>query len=111
MKILMVVFLLAMISVSISIRRKTNKIIAMKHRPLIAILNNKKVDNKYIDWIRSGGADVVTACYTDSNVSEVINKANGVVMLYSERETNQSLFNITKDVYKEIKNKNKEYYQ
>ena len=103
MKILMVVFLLAMISVSISIRRKTNKIIAMKHRPLIAILNNKKVDNKYIDWIRSGGADVVTACYTDSNVSEVINKANGVVMLYSERETNQSLFNITKDVYKEIK--------
>lgn len=110
MKILMVVFLLAMISVSISIRRKTNKIIAMKHRPLIAILNNKKVDNKYIDWIRSGGADVVTACYTDSNVSEVINKANGAVMLYSERETNQSLFNITKDVYKEIKNKNKEYY-
>ena len=110
MKSLMVVFLLGMISVSISITRKKDKIIAMKHRPLIAILNNKEVDNNYIEWIRSGGADVVTVCYNDSNIREVINKANGVVMLYSERETNQTLFNITRDVYKEIKKKNKEYY-
>lgn len=110
MKSLMVVFLLGMISVSISITRKNDKIIAMKHRPLIAILNNKEVDNNYIEWIRSGGADVVTACYNDSNIREVINKANGVVMLYSEREMNQTLFNNTRDVYKEIKKKNKEYY-
>ena len=101
----MVVFLLGMISVSISITRKKDKIIAMKHRPLIAILNNKEVDNNYIEWIRSGGADVVTACYNDSNIREVFNKANGVVMLYSEREMNQTLFNITRDVYKEIKKK------
>ena len=106
----MVVFLLAMISLSIAMKRKKEKIIAMKHRPLIAILSNKEVNRNYIEWIRSGGADVITSFYNDSNINETLDKANEVVMYYTERETNQTLFNTAKNVYNEIKRKNKEYY-
>lgn len=106
----MVVFLLAMISLSIAMKRKKDKIIAMKHRPLIAILSNKEVNRNYIEWIRSGGADVITSFYNDNNINETLDKANEVVMYYTERETNQTLFNTAKNVYNEIKRKNKEYY-